>query len=385
VRRLVALDLPAGADFVAALRRAWDAGDAVLPVDQRLPAPARESLLAAARPHVVVGEAGASAPDPTWPAPVELEAGDALVVATSGSTGAPKLVVHTVESLTAHAQAVHHRLSVDPTADRWLACLPLNHLGGFGVVARALLTGVHFDVIDSFDAAEVSAAPRRLGATLVSLVPTALDRIDPAGFRAVVLGGASDERARPANVVRTYGLTETGGGVVYDGVALAGVEVRIDPGGAISVRSPTTARGRRRRDGSVEPLDADGGWLHTGDLGRWNDGRLVVEGRADELIVTGGENVWPQPVEDVLRTHRAIADAAVVGVADPEWGQRLEALVVIAAGAQVPSLPEVRAHVLAHLPPAAAPKAITVVSELPRSSLGKLRRRDLPPAQRRAQ
>jgi O-succinylbenzoic acid--CoA ligase len=240
-----------------------------------------------------------------------------------------------------------------------------------------VLTGVPVDVHEGFDAERVGAAARSLGTTLVSLVPTALDRIDPSGFRVVVLGGAADHKARAANVVRTYGLTETGGGVVYDGVALAGVELRIESDGEIAVRTPTMARGLRRRDGQVQPLSDTEGWLRTGDRGRWCDGRLEVEGRVDELIVSGGENVWPQPVEELLRTHRAIADAAVIGVDDAEWGQRVEALVVVAPGQPTPSLAEVRAHVLAHLPTAAAPKAVTVVDTLPRSSLGKLQRHAL--------
>ena len=302
MHRLIALDLPGGPAFVEALRRCWDGGDAVVVLDQRLPAPARAAIIEAARPHAAItgDEQDLQVLDDAAP---PVEDGDALVVCTSGSTGTPKVLVHTHRSLEAHAEAVHRHLSVDPAGDRWLAALPLDHLGGFGVVARSVITGTPVDVLSSFDAAAVAAAPGERGTTLVSLVATALDRVDPAPFRWVVLGGSADPTPRPANVVHTYGLTETGGGVVYEGTPLPGVEVRIDDDGAIEVRSATLARGRRAADGSVAPITGRDGWLATGDLGAWgDDGRLVVEGRADDLIITGGENVWPGPVEDALRT-----------------------------------------------------------------------------------
>ena len=268
MNRLIALDLPGGADFVLALRRCWAEGDAVLVLDPRLPAAVRTALIGAARPHHAVTAPGAD-PVPLDPEAPPTEDGDALVVTTSGSTGEPKVLVHTHASLLAHAHAVHTRLAVDPERDRWLATLPLNHLGGFGVVARSVLTGTPVDVEPGFDAEVVAAAPDRYGTTLVSLVATALDRIDPAPFRWVVLGGSADPVARPDNVVRTYGLTETGGGVVYEGVPLDGVEVEVDEGGQIRLRTPTVARGRRAADGHVVGLVDDEGWLHTGDLGHW--------------------------------------------------------------------------------------------------------------------
>ena len=369
--RLVAIDLPGGPALVARVQAAWEAGDAVLIVDRRLPPAARTALLDAARPTVVVTEQGdhtAGAP------PVELAPGDALVAASSGSTGAPKLLVHTLDGLRAHAEAVHAHLTVDPSTDRWLACLPLNHLGGFGVVARSLLTGVGLDVLDGFDASTVAAAPTALGSTLVSLVPTALDRIDPAAFRVVVLGGSADPATRPPNVLRTYGLTETGGGVVYDGTPLPGTEVLVDATGGLLVRGPSLARGRLAPDGTVTPIVDDDGWLHTGDLGRWDGERLHVDGRADDLIVTGGENVWPGPVEEALRTHPSVADVAVAGALDPTWGQRVVAVVVPRDPAAPPTLEALRDHVRTTLPASSAPRELRLVDALPRTALGKVRR-----------
>ncbi len=360
---------------MAALRRCWDRQDAVIVLDPRLPAATRDALVAVARPHAAVTGPGAD-PIPLDPAAPLVEPGDALIVATSGSTGAPKVLVHTHDSLLAHATAVHQHLAVDAARDRWLATLPLNHLGGFGVVARSVLTGTPVDVEPSFDAETVAAAPDRYGTTLVSLVATALDRVDPAPFRWVVLGGSADPAARPPNVVRTYGLTETGGGVVYEGAALPGVEVRIDADGQILLRSTTIARGRRAADGTTVPLvDADG-WLATGDLGHWgDDGRLQVEGRADDLIVTGGENVWPGPVEDALRGHPAVADVLVVGEPDPEWGQRVVAVVVPSDRTAPPTLEVLRAHAKTALPAYAAPRELRLAAEIPRTSLGKVVRR----------
>lgn len=370
---LVALDLPGGPQLVDEVRRAWGVGRAVLVVDQRLPPPAARALLDAAAPHEIVEPTGRSRPP--RPAIPELAIGDALVAATSGSTGPPKLVVHTRAGLEAHARAVHERLEVDPSADRWLACLPLNHLGGFGVVARSLLTDAPCTVLPGFDAEAVAAAAAE-GCTLTSLVPTVLGRTDLAAFRWVVVGGSADPSARPANVVRTYGLTESGGGVVYDGVPLPGTEVRI-AAGAIELRGPTLARGLLGPDGVVHPITDEDGWLATGDLGALAEGRLVVHGRRDDLIISGGENVWPEAVEQRLLAHPGVTEVAIVGEPDPEWGQRVVAVVVPADPSRPPSLAALREHVREVLPPAAAPRALRVVDALPRTALGKVRRGDL--------
>lgn len=368
--QLVALDLPGGLAFVEALRRVWDRGDAAFPVDQRLPAPARSELLARMAPASIVGPDGDETRAPGAPAP--LARGDALVVATSGTTGEPCGVVLTHEGLAAHARAVHRRLAVDRSTDRWLACLPLNHVGGLGVVVRAVLDDVGLDVEPAFDARSVASSPDRRGTTLVSLVPAALDRVEPIGFRWVVLGGSGDARSRPPNVVHTYGLTETGGGVVYGGVPLDDVEVHLVDG-EVHLRGPSVLR--CYRDGT-DPRTHDG-WLPTGDLGRWVDGRLAVLGRRGDLVVTGGENVWPTTVEAAVRTHPRVADVAVLGRADPDWGQRVVAVVVPVAGGVPPTLDDLRGHVKERLPAYAAPRELVLVDKLPRTALGKIRRDDL--------
>ena len=352
--RLLAIALPPGPRFVHELTDAWANGDAVLPVDPRLPLPAVRSLLAALRPAVLVDEAGEHQ---LLPDPLPTEEGDAVVVATSGTTGEPKGVVLTHDAVVASARATSGRLGVDPTNDSWRAILPVAHIGGLSVVMRALVT----------DTPLVFEEP----ATLVSVVPTQANRMDLSRFRWVVVGGSSDWRDRPANVVRTYGLTETGSGVVYDGVPLDRVEVRVDDAdGQIHVRGPMLLRAYR--DGR-DPKTTDG-WLATGDSGSFDgDGRLQVDGRMADVIVTGGEKVWPATVEDALRTHPDVAEVAVAGRADEDWGQRVVAWVVT-NGEREPTLGELRDHVRTTLPAYAAPKQLVVVPELPKTPIGKIRR-----------
>jgi O-succinylbenzoic acid--CoA ligase len=262
--------------------------------------------------------------------------------------------------------------------DHWLACLPLAHVGGLSVVTRAIHTGTRLTVLPRFDVGAVEGAARD-GATLVSLVSTALGRIDASRFRTIVLGGSSPPPDRPANTVTTYGMTETGSGVVYDGVPLDGVDVRVDADGEIHLRGPMLLRAYRDGRDPFVTFDGAGGWLPTGDVGRWlDDGRLHVDGRRGDLIITGGENVWPEAVERALRTDPRVADIAVTGTTDPEWGQIVTAYVV-PAGPVVPTLDELRRTVKELLPAYCAPRALYVVDEIPRTALGKPRRSELQP------
>lgn len=361
---LVALDLPGGPEFVDAVRRIWDRGDAVFPVDARLTGHARDRAIRAAAPTRLYDDGDERSLDGGRP----VEPGDALIIATSGSTGEPKAVVHTHAAITASARAGNDRLEID-ASDTWLACLPLAHVGGFSVIVKAMVAGSRLVVHPRFDATAVEEAARD-GATAVSLVATALRRVDPSLFRVILLGGSRPPGDRPPNSVATYGLTETGSGVVYDGRPLDGVEVRIDDG-EVLVRGPMLMRGYR--DGTTT-IDTDG-WLHTGDAGAWrDDGRLQVFGRRGDMIVTGGENVWPDAVEQVLTTLPGIADVAVAGVPDAEWGQRVVAWTVVSPGATPPSLAALRDAVATAIAPYAAPKQFVIVDTLPRTALGKIRR-----------
>jgi o-succinylbenzoate---CoA ligase len=371
---LVAVDLAAGPGFVDALRRAWDAGNAVLPVDPRLPPPAVTALVEALRPSVVIDGGGSHRLDGGMPT----EPGDALVIATSGTTGAPKGVVHTHHSIEASARATSARLDVDPRSDRWVACLPLAHVGGLSVVTRALITDTPCTILERFDPIEVERLARQ-GATLVSLVATALRRLDASGYRSVLVGGAAPPEDLPDNVITTYGMTETGSGIVYDGTPLEGAELRIgEPGygsaGELHVRGPMLLR--CYRDGT-DPTDDDG-WFPTGDAGHLEpDGTLTVHGRIDEVIVTGGEKVWPGPVERVLGTHPGVDQVAVWKRPDGEWGERVVAWVVPFDRSAPPDLDDLRTLVIEQLAPWSVPRELVIVSSLPRTPSGKVRRVDL--------
>jgi o-succinylbenzoate---CoA ligase len=377
VPQLVALLLPPGPGFVDALRRVWDAGDAALPLDARLPDPAVRRLLDVLAPGRIVGPDGK---DERLARGRPVEDGDALVVATSGTTGEPKGVILTHAAVAASALATSSRLGVDAERHHWLCCLPVAHVGGLGVVTRALWARTPLTVLARFDASSLADA-LDAGATHVSVVATMLAAIDPglvAGFDRVVLGGSAVPPDLPDNVVATYGLTETGSGCVYDGVPLDGVDVRVDDEGGIQLRGGPLLRAYRSAAGELDPF-LPGGWFATGDLGAWDptSGRLRVFGRAGDLIITGGQNVWPDPVEQVLSTVPGVAEAAVVGRPDPRWGAAVTAVVVAADPAAAPTLDDLRAAVKEQLAPYCAPHRLELVDSLPRTALGKLRRSEL--------
>ena len=350
--------MPCGDQFVSRVKRAWDNGDAIFPLDQRLPTPARHDVLAAIKPTVIATHDN----ETKWDGE-PVEDGDAVVVATSGTTGTPKGVILTHDAVAASAHATSQRLSVTD-ADAWLACLPVSHVGGLSVILRSLVTGTRLLTAPQFSVeAYVDAAKK--GATLVSLVATALQRVDASLYRTIVLGGAKPPIDRPANTVTTYGMTETGSGVVYDGVPLEGVEISVIDH-VIHLRAPMLMRAYR--DGTV-PFTKDG-WFRTGDRGSFDGTTLSVEGREGDLIITGGENVWPDSVEERLRHHTKIADVCVAGTPDSEWGQIVTAWIVTKDDLDI-SLDEIRDFTKQSLPAHCAPKAIVRVAEIPRTSLGK--------------
>ena len=270
----------------------------------------------------------------------------AVVVPTSGSTGEPKGALLTAASLHASAHATHARLG---GPGRWLLAIPATHIGGVQVAVRALLAGgpPHVVAAGPFTAGTFLAGAAAVGPgarRYTSLVPTQLARLleSPAatealaGFDGVLLGGAATPaallaRARAAGVtgLTTYGMSETAGGCVYDGVPLDGVGVSLTPAGRVRLSGAVVARGYRLRP-DLTAAAFDGDTFTTADLGRLGpDGRWEVLGRADDLIVTGGEKVAPAAVEAALATHPAVSEVAVVGVPDPEWGARVRAVVVL--------------------------------------------------------
>jgi o-succinylbenzoate---CoA ligase len=359
-RRLVALALPPGEEFIAALETAWADGNAVLPVDPLAPPGVAEQLIDAMRLDM----------------PVDDDV--ALVIPTSGSTGEPKGAQLTRAALDSQARAAHSRIGLEP-GDRWLSCLPWQHIGGIQVMLRSRLLDIPLTVHDRFDIDRVAAS----NATLTSLVPTQLSRLLDAGvdlshFRVILLGGAAAPPAllacaadAGASVVTTYGLSETSGGCVYDGRPLDSVEIRLGNQGQIQVRGPAVMTGYRLRpDLDAEVFEA--GWLVTSDLGEFgDDGRLRVTGRVDDLVITGGENVASSHVAAVLATHPDLLEVVVTGIDDPEWGQRLVAVVVPRRGAAVPTLAELRDWSGRRLAAAARPRGLLVLGELPRLGSGK--------------
>jgi O-succinylbenzoic acid--CoA ligase len=347
-------------------------------------------MLDALRPTRIVGSDGEQH---ALPDGVGVEEGDALVVATSGSAGQPKGVVLTHEAVIASARATTERLAVDPRRHSWLACLPLAHIGGLAVVARSIVTDTPLLVMPGFEAETVEAAGRTGRVTHVALVTTALTRLDPTAFTCILLGGSAVPDSLPPNVVSTYGMTETGSGVVYDGRPLAGVEMalRTDDGtfatgggnagaatqGEILIRAPMLFRSYRDgTTGRVLGPDGDASWFATGDAGRFEEnGNLAVAGRIDDVITTGAEKVWPEVIERVLSAHPNVAEVAVWKRSDPEWGERVVAWVVPTGDA--PSLEELRRVVADTIAPWAAPKELVIVDDLPRTASGKVSRRAL--------
>ncbi|HYO03340.1 MAG TPA: o-succinylbenzoate--CoA ligase [Mycobacterium sp.] len=314
----------------------------------------------------------------------------AVVVSTSGTTGTPKGAMLTAPALIASASATHDRIGGPGT---WLLALPAHHVAGLQVMVRSLLAGTVPVAIDpSFDVAELPSAIEALGSgpRYASLVAFQLAKAlgDPAAagalaeLDAVLIGGgpmpaAVGEAAAAAGirVVRTYGMSETAGGCVYDGTPLDGVRVRIDDGRVV-LGGETLAKGYRN---PMEPNPfAEPGWFHTDDVGAIDDsGVLRILGRVDDAIGTGGLTVLPQLVESALASHPAIADCAVFGVSDERLGQRVVTAVVVAAGADAPTVAELRAYVEQTLDATAAPREVHVVEELPRRGIGKLDRREL--------
>lgn len=374
---LVAVRLPGGPTFVEVVQRIWDAGDAVLPLDPAAPDAHTRRILAALAPGAIIDTDGERRPLPDG---LPVDPDDAVVIATSGTTGTPKGAVHTHAGITAAARITAQSPSPEGRGVRWLACLPLAHVGGFSVITRALLNGADLEVHRQPDATRIDDAARR-GATHVSLVPTLLRRIRASLWEQILLGGSAIPADRPANTVATYGMTETFGGVVYEGRPLDGVELRIadadtDGVGGIELRSPTLLRAYRHGTVALTP----DGWYVTGDLGvLGSDGCLSVAGRGDDLIITGGVKVWPTAVEEALRSHPTVADVAVIGRPDPEWGQRVVAVVVPADRRTPPELAPLRDHVRERLPVAAAPKELLLTDVLPRTGLGKIERHALHP------
>ena len=326
-----------GLDFVVTLHACLLAGRAAMPVDLRLTEHERA------------------------PVPTSVGEAVALVVHTSGTTGEPRPVELTYGSILAQALGTADALGLTDD-ERWLCPLPLSHVGGLMVLLRSAI----------YATTAVIGPPDREDVTLASLVPTQLARVLDRPAKTVLLGGAPADptllqRAKEAGwpVAPSYGLTEACSSVTIGdigdtetcGRAIPGVTVSIAPDGEILVDGPTV-----------------NGTLRTGDLGRLDEGRLVVIGRKADTIISGGENVAPAEVEAVLLEHPAVEDAGVFARAHPEWGEAVTARVVLRSHA---TEVELREFVGLRLARFKVPKTIEIADALPRTPSGKLLRREL--------
>lgn len=369
---LVALEASGDARlFWRETRRVWDRGDAVLPLPP-LPPPGRTRIIEALRPAAT----GAPTGRRTRPEPVPVPPGTAVVMLTSGSSGdTPKAALLSHDALAAAAAATITALGLE-TGDTWLCALPVHHIAGFMTLVRSMHAGSE----------PVFAAPgtdrlEPAGAAAVSLVPTMLARLvasrtDLTPFRVVLVGGGPAPpgpiraaRAAGVKVVTSYGMTETCGGFVLDGIPVPGARVKVAADGEILVQGPMLTSGYRLDPVGTRAALRDG-WFHTGDVGAIDEAAtLHVVGRRDDVIVTGGEKVVPSDVERALGSHPALREAVVVGVPDDEWGEAVVAFVV--ADGPSPSTAELQALVARHGPRHWVPKEIRVTDDLPRLASGK--------------
>jgi O-succinylbenzoic acid--CoA ligase len=352
-------------EFAVAMHGCLLAGAAAVPIDLRLGAEEQALRRAPGR---------AATP------------GTVAVMHTSGTTSAPKPVELTAANFFANAAGSALALGLDPH-ERWLAVMPLAHVGGLTILLRSAIYATTVVVHDAFDTDAVLAQLMDPAAaiTLVSLVPTMLARLLDAGLehpptlRWALLGGGpippgllTRSATAGVPVAPTYGMTEACSQIATFGWPLHGVELRIDAAEEIHVRGSVVAPGA---------LGADG-WLATGDLGRFAaDGRLEIIGRRSDTIVSGGENVAPAEVEAILLEHPSVADAGVFARADPEWGEAVWAQVVLRDGAADTDAErvadELRDFCHQRLAGFKVPKRIVFVPELPRTPSGKLLRRQL--------
>ena len=363
---LNALDFTLGPELEIVIRRCVENEAAFCVLDQRLSRRRRLEELELLGATVLLGDDGRTGL--ATGREVDPEVG--LVMLTSGSSGTPKAAELTWDALRASASMTEARLRGE-TTPVWYPCLPANHIGGLAVLLRAVLSDASLVWGEPDD---IDYAPQR-GATHVAVVRTQLARHDLSGFATVLLGGGRPPFPRAENVVTTWGMTETGSGIVYDGVALDGVEVTsVDD--ELLVRSPTLFRSYRNGPRPrVTGPDGLHDWFPTGDAGDVIDGRVHVRGRVGLVINTGGEKLWPEDLEAVLATLKGIRDVAVTSVEDDEWGERVVALVV---GDGSPLDDAIIAAAGDRIGPWAKPKEIRYVAAIPRTANGKVRRNDLP-------
>jgi O-succinylbenzoic acid--CoA ligase len=369
------------------LARALDGtGPAILPVDASLPAASISQLIDAFQPNAVIDGGGEARNRSESP---QTEADTAVIIGTSGSTGEPKGVELSAAALTHSALVSLARAGARP-GERWLVCLPVSHVAGLQVLVRSIVGGTEPLIAAQATARAVSEAADA-GCAHLSVVPTQLVRLlgEPGGgaalarYRSVLVGGAAagaavldEARKAGVNAVTTYGMSETCGGCVYDGVPLDGVTVRAGDDGRLRISGPVLMNRYHGRPDLTAKALARSDLKHrefvTSDLGYVAaDGTVTVRGRADDVINTGGHKVVPGEVAAALSDCPGIREVVVVGRPDPEWGERVTAVVVPADPAEPPGLELVRTHVSARLPRYACPSEVVLTEAIPVLPSGK--------------
>ena len=361
------------------------------PLGQTAVWPLSDLLDATSRPGLV------SAFDPASPH---------TVIFTSGTTGKPKGVVLTAAQHQASARSLIAHLDLDAD-DRWLLCMPVFHVGGLGIVHRMIACGGMAILLERFDVARVATAIERWQPTRVSLTATMARRLLAAhptilaGVRTVLLGGeaiGADLLEAIPQAIASYGLSEAGSTVAVAAPGesalhpLPGFELRIAEDGTdcqpaevgrVAIRGPALMRGYL----GATPLD--GGWFETGDLGVFRpEGGFSILARREDLILSGGENVYPAEIEAALLDHPEVIAAAVAGIPDPRWGQVPVAAVVLrtrlaegaapvplAPDSPAPSPEELSAFVGERLARYKVPRQVRFLASLPTRPSGKLDRR----------
>jgi O-succinylbenzoic acid--CoA ligase len=381
------------------LARALDGtGPAILPVDASLPAARISQLLDAFQPGTVIDGEGEARTRSGAPG---VAADTAVIIGTSGSTGEPKGVELSAAALSHSARASLARAGARP-GERWLVCLPVSHVAGLQVLTRSVIGGTE-PVIAAEAAARAVGEAADAGCAHVSIVPTQLVRLlgEPGGaaalarYRCVLVGGAAAgaaalgaARAAGVRAVTTYGMSETCGGCVYDGVPLDGVTVRAGADGRLRISGPVLMNRYYGSPDLTAPVLVSSGLAGSGlagpgakvpeiwefvtsDLGTVEDGRVAVRGRADDVINTGGHKVVPGEVAAALSDCPGVREVVVIGRPDPEWGERVTAVVVPADPAEPPGLELVRTHVRARLPRYACPSEVVLTEAIPLLPSGK--------------
>ena len=398
----IGIRAPNGAGFVIAVHALMRLGAVLVPINTRLTArevawQTQDAELDMLLDEAAVHELTSCPPGPRVSREFGMDEPHSIIY-TSGTTGRPKGAILTYGNHWSSATASALNLGLVP-GDSWLACLPLFHVGGLSILLRSVVYGMAAVVHSRFDPAEVNHAIDDRGVSIVSVVSTMLDRMldergdrpFPSTLRVVLLGGGPAplpllERALQARapVMQTYGLTETASQVVTlapedaarkvgsAGKPLMGSQIRIEADGEILVRGPTVSPGYLHQARLVP-----GAWLRTGDLGYLDaDGYLYVLDRRDDLIVSGGENVYPSEVEAALLAHPAVEEAGVVGLADREWGRTVAAVVKLHPG-QTATAEDLIAFCRQRLAAYKVPRRVEFKEALPRNAAGKLLRREL--------